>query len=814
MWISTALKKAADKTVLKGGLKKMKKLFRKATAILANTALIGMTVGMAAAASYPEPFTSNTAIVVGANAAPSDNIAAASLASNLDANAASGGAVTVTGGESFYLGKSSDEFQFGMNLGSVYSDLDDNEMESFLADGDFDDGTIDSEFSQKITLGTATSLGFFADTDYDDDKTPTIGFHFDDAEVLSYEMTLDDGDELFSELEGTDLPLMGREYYVLDSTTDFTELVLLDSAEKTMITEGETVTIGDKTITIEYIDADSAKFNVNGEITDKLSDDGANGDKYYELSDDSYLVLSENLYASKDTGISKAEISIGKGKITLSTSGAEVELNDDTVTGLTSFVYETGTDVIDETGDVVQSIKLTWTTDDEVFLIEGGAITMPGFETIKVLFSDMDFPSDTEKITIDNGETATLNMENFDIDLIYSANTGDGSTVTQGDDGNLLHIDATAAESKVYFLKDNDRFLATDLDDTLSEVEQLYYEVTLLRNDSNGYDLTLDDLTDGNDDITFTNEDADEIDTSRGNVEVTLNTVYEDGVTVSVADAVLIKAAGLDTALLVDNTDNVSLVEIAKVNVTQSDGEDLQFDVVVSDKGMIIEIPAAATLAGDNDLLIFYEAADDGDLDYLLASPDFYADLAWDTDEDYAYAQKNGTDITFKEESDNVWAGYVESDLTSKVTYDTDSETYEVTYFGEEVVATVSIASSDAVVTASGDAGVMTVKDSEVASVAGKNLVVVGGSAINSVAAELLGGAYSEATFTSATGVGAGEFLIQSFARSGKTALLVAGYNAADTEKAVTYLLNNDVDTTVDVKMKGTSATEATVVTA
>ena len=108
----------------------------------------------------------------------------------------------------------------------------------------------------------------------------------------------------------------------------------------------------------------------------------------------------------------------------------------------------------------------------------------------------------------------------------------------------------------------------------------------------------------------------------------------------------------------------------------------------------------------------------------------------------------------------------------------------------------------------------MTVKDSEVASVAGKNLVVVGGSAINSVAAELLGGAYSEAMFTSATGVGAGEFLIQSFDRSGKTALLVAGYSAADTEKAVTYLLNNEVDTTVGNKMKGTSATEATVVTA
>jgi len=785
----------------------MKKLFKKAITVLGSAGLIGMTVGMAAAAAYPEPFTSNTAIVVGANAAPSDNIAAASIASNLDANAASSGAVTVTGGDVFYLGKSSDEFQFGYNLGSVYSDLDDNEMESFLADGDYDDGDIDSEFSQKITLGTQ-SLELFADTDYDDDKTPTIGFHFDDSKVLDYEMTLDDSDEVYSELEGTDMPLMGRDYYVLDATA--TELVLLDSAEKTMITEGESITIGDKTVTIEYIDATSAKFNVNGEITDKLSDDGANGDKYFELDDESYIVLSENLYASKDTGISKAEISIGKGKITLDLDGDEVELNDDTITGLTSYVYKTGTTPVTATTDIEKSIKLTWTTDDEVFLVEGGFIEMPGFETIKVLFNSIDFPSDSEKISIDNGETAVLNMENFDVDLIYATSETNG---VQGDDGNLLHIDATEATSKTYFLKDGDRFLATDLDDTLNEVEQLYYEVTTLKNDSNGYDLELKDLTDGDDDISFVDEEADETDTSRGDVEVKLNLVYEDGVVVSAADAELINASA-PTLLTNYPTDNSTTTEIAKVTVTQSDGALLHFDKVVSDKGLIIEIPVAASLADNDDLLIFYEASDDGDLDTTLSSAtaDFYADLKWDTDEEYVYASKNGTDVTFREESDKVWVGYVESDLTSKITYDTDSETYEVTYYGEEVVADVSIASADAVVTSS-DAGVMTVKDSEAATVAGKNLVVVGGSAINSVAAELLGGAYSEAVFTSATGVGAGEFLIQSFDRAGKTALLVAGYNAADTEKAVTYLLNNDVDTTVGMKMKGTSATEATVVT-
>ncbi len=143
-------------------------------------------------------------------------------------------------------------------------------------------------------------------------------------------------------------------------------------------------------------------------------------------------------------------------------------------------------------------------------------------------------------------------------------------------------------------------------------------------------------------------------------------------------------------------------------------------------------------------------------------------------------------------------------------------QTAEITYHGGESYNTAYLTSAAATSSSSssGEAGVMTVKDSNVASVAGKNLVVVGGSAINSVAASLLGGAYSGAMFTSATGVGAGQFLIQSFNRNGNTALLVAGYNAADTEKATTYLLNNNVNTTIGNKMVGTSATSATVVTA
>jgi hypothetical protein len=113
-----------------------------------------------------------------------------------------------------------------------------------------------------------------------------------------------------------------------------------------------------------------------------------------------------------------------------------------------------------------------------------------------------------------------------------------------------------------------------------------------------------------------------------------------------------------------------------------------------------------------------------------------------------------------------------------------------------------------------GQIGNVVVKDTEVSSVSSKNLIVVGGSCINSVAANLLGGMTCGSDFTTKTGVGSGQFLIQSMAStysSSKVALVVAGYDADDTVNAATYLMNKGVETTAGKKYKGTSATSATL---
>ncbi len=166
----------------------------------------------------------------------------------------------------------------------------------------------------------------------------------------------------------------------------------------------------------------------------------------------------------------------------------------------------------------------------------------------------------------------------------------------------------------------------------------------------------------------------------------------------------------------------------------------------------------------------------------------------------------------------NLWGTIVTVDQS-----DSDNHDAEISYPDEQVYAQMYLGASDASVSgvtsttsSSEQLGDVLVKDSEVSSVSSKNLIVVGGSCVNSVAANLLGGAYCGSSFTDNTDVGSGQFLIQSFGdayTSGKVALLVAGYEAADTVNAATYLRTQTVDATAGKKYKGTSSTSAELVT-
>tara|TARA_B100000315_G_scaffold122503_1_gene112374 strand:- start:10050 stop:12695 length:2646 start_codon:yes stop_codon:yes gene_type:complete len=151
-----------------------------------------------------------------------------------------------------------------------------------------------------------------------------------------------------------------------------------------------------------------------------------------------------------------------------------------------------------------------------------------------------------------------------------------------------------------------------------------------------------------------------------------------------------------------------------------------------------------------------------------------------------------------------------DSDQKSAVISYPDEQVYAQLYMGEVSASITAGSTSSASATQLGE---VLVKDSEVSSVSTKNLVIIGGSCINSAAASVLGGANCGAAFTESTGVGSGQFLIKGVSDSSvtsKLALVVAGYEATDTVNAAKYLTTKTVDTAKEYK--GTSATTAEMV--
>ena len=755
----------------------MKFNIRKISAIGASVLIAGLTLGTAMAANYPEPFvsgsTANAAIVYGTGSGVSDLdlVAANAIQGDLGADLPATGTISFSGGETFDLIKSSDSFNFGDTLDSVYTSLDDDEMEVFLQDGTYNDGSIDEEYDQKITFGTK-ELTLFTDIDYND-KEPTLGFEYASGNlVLSYEIEYDTAITM-TDMNDTKMPLMGKEYYVLTASAG--EINLLDTADTYTLAKDESVTIGGKVVTVTYISStatEGVKFDVDGVSTDKIPEN-----EYEELEDESYLVVTEVLYDAKEAGISKVEFAVGAGKIDL-VNGSEVEINDEDVDGLEV--------TIDDTLGELDGITLAWDAYDKEFLTESSAFTMPGFETIKLAFGGLDFPSDPEVISIDGSSTLTLSMGNFDIDLMWR-NATDYQTFGAEDYELITAITENLTDGFNYTspavtnltggldLGLRDRIIITRIDNDLGDTEQYYWEVDKIENNSDVIDVRLDDvMIDGTSDVQFTDLEEE----TKGDIILNL---------------VAINSTGADARIY--------------LNFTATGDTTVTYDKIVSESGLIFDLPVNAT---EGSFINVTEANRDGDLN---TGDQFSLTVGNNSDNDLYIRTHN---LTYEVEtlSDDAYLGYVDSELATKVEHDKGPDAYDIviTYWGEEVEATVTVASSDAEVVSEGVAAVMVVKDTEVGSVDSKNLIVVGGSCINSAAAALVGDAYCGDAWTTATGVGSGQFLIKSYASSSLTseiALLVAGYEKEDTTNAATYLQTKLVDTNKSyISTSSTTVTE------
>ena len=152
---------------------------------------------------------------------------------------------------------------------------------------------------------------------------------------------------------------------------------------------------------------------------------------------------------------------------------------------------------------------------------------------------------------------------------------------------------------------------------------------------------------------------------------------------------------------------------------------------------------------------------------------------------------------------------------------DSDQASAMISYPDDQIEATVYVSESTSSSGGGGVLGNIVVKDSDVSTVSTKNLIVVGGSCINSAAQKLVDSSATApicgSMFTQKMQVSAGQYLIKTFASpwsSGKVATLVAGYNAEDTTNAASALTTQTVDTTAGTGYTGTTATSIEPITA
>jgi hypothetical protein len=782
----------------------MKLNFRKISALASSALMLGMTAGIAAAANYPAPFVvggaADVAIVYGSGAVLSDSTAAGSIATSLS-SFVTGTESTATGGDSFKIEKSSDKLNLGNSAYTVYvSSLDDDELPSLLAEGTYtDDDNTDYDFTQKVDLGYHLNVTHFSDTDYDDvinsaDPVPTIGVQLaGSTHVLNYTLDFTTApDYNAATLETTTMRLMGRDYYVLDVINGTTnKTTFLDSANSAMITEGQTSTVAGKSITISYISSTEVRLDVDGTATNSLAE-GAT----YKLPDGTYVGIKDIMYDSKEAGISQVEISIGTGKLEVD-HGAAIELNDESIEEIVGFLVQDSSEQLDK-------IVLMWTTDDEEFITPANELVMPGFGALKLSMGPFTFP-ESEETEVEGGSTqidikTTLKDGSITIPILGANSTGQFTVIGKDATNKLLTTNATSGI--IFNETDGDKYMVLSWNST-AEAESYYIRADV---------VTVDTV----DKVRFTNEitgaekyAADDDTVSFGNVDLTVNS--------------LTRVGGINETFYFSLNSGSSLNTLY---TAESMKVYLPWNLTVADYKLVATLTVPGVILWGNGTNTTYDGHAMDNFDIFVESEDKYDNIGGGDAFNLTVEESGTTNKVHVSSVTTDGSGYeigttddyeyyIRDDLATKIVHYTggDYDSAKITYNGAESFANLYLSAPETVVGGTGSLGDVLVTDSEVSTVSSKNLIVVGGSCINSAAATLVGGAYCGSAWTGATGVGTGQFLIKSYADAAngaltsKMALLVAGYEAADTTNAATYLRTKTVDTSVGGK--GTTSTAA-----
>lgn len=851
----------------------MKFNFRKVASVIASAVMLGSSIGMAAAANYPAPFiqagSGTVGVVVGGDL---DWAAAFDLGVSLQEElakqtASSSGTVEAAACVSDSTCAS---LNSGSNLLYLNDELNENvqtvtkdDLKNVLADGTFtdDDGT-DYDYEQSLIVGTdATDTVAFGTSSGDLDDPALMVTLGNTAAKSIYNLTVTFDDAVnfsHSDSEGESLTLFGKTYTV-STDTDADTLVLLGGAEEKTVNLAatETFTIGTTAYTVGLVgitDATTPKATVTVNGASASFTEGQSK----KVGGVDVFVKEVNRYSETAGNV---KVQLGSGKLTFENNNAVQEGSDNTDIDVTNVVI-TGT-----VGAMTKMVIQVAAPDTDVdYLLPGTSFTDPVFGSLRLDFLRMvngpALSGHTDNSTA-RGTVRITSAGDRELNLVVTDKSGVTKTlpfayqnVTQDDNSKAIHLfEGDAIGDEEYFILnsgDQEMFMqmkkvpaAAGATDDCEFKDVFSGETYKIENKdfTGGQTITIGGQTYTVTNVSSTTVRVVSSDWARaggGNIAVYpyLSLVSGMEQKVAITDTVNITNIGNQTDLeLPSGTITLTYHNTSLGGSVNSEtAGTVDYNVVVepvdaTTANVVIDVDADQDASNDRNVgataLLFVEDEDKAesttvDNAVVLASTDSSTVSYMLTP---VFTATNTDNSAF---DDSDFTGYIDTFGTYvlKDASDTDGKVIEtLTYPKAQMYADVYLVESSVTIipgsagtggTVAG-LGYVAVADDSYSQVSSKNVIVLGGTCVNSVAAKLLTNntAKCGADWTTATGAGAGEWIIQSFNNpdaSGKVALVVAGWDRADTKNAVTYLITQKPDTTVGKKLKGTTASTATVV--
>jgi len=853
--------------------------FKKITSVIASAVMLGSTMGFAAAATaYPAPFVqggdANVGIVVGANAAGSDYLAAMNLGNALQAELARQTATTTTTsssttGEGVNMATSSRGIYYGDAIDVARSSLTSSELPNVLGDGTFADLTgTEYTYSQQIVPGDTVSVFGTSGGDLEDPAlylnvgTTATSYLYNYTLSLNKNLNVSDS----TNVQGQKISILGVEYIIGASSTNST-LYLYGSGETIVVSqdEAQTVTVGGEDHIVELITTTAttaAKISVDG------STRSVTKSNRYQFPGDVVVYVKDVTHPSFQGDLRSVELIIGAKALKLE-NGNKVKTGADETSIKGTNVVVNAADHGTISGFTVQVAMANSKLDH---LGIGDTFTDPVFGGLSVQLAGAVPALDSEArgnilVETDNNQYGYVTFTSYRsgsageqrLNYVYDNDTTSTTvqpllahqTITSTDKGHIMVVEGTNAKE--------DDWIVVNQGDAGAILEVT--EIDIDPDASTGTVTFTDVITAESKEITLANATGGftkEVSMFGGTgytvfanrAGTTVNITWDANTAKTVFPRIKLRDGGWiafltessvanDTNVILPNGDttltttgtgvgnaSANSVTVGQINWTMKIGSggptiygiDTDNDITVECNFNTTKGPAILflepkkwddTTYGDS---ICVPLTTTGSTEISIADPQFDGTssgfVTWTSDTYKKQAVDQYGTLVTKEDRTN-------ENGVATIAYPKDQMDLDI--FFTEVGATVTPGSAG---TGSvEELGSVAIFDNEVSSVQDRNLIVVGGSCINSVAARILGGSYCGSAFTEATkgngtGVGPDQFLVKvvdSPYTTGRIAMLVAGYEAADTTKAVDYVKNEKPSTDVGTELKLVTATYANV---